>query len=159
MPPPINLNRPTQPLGPGPHPGFPFGPGAGGAGVGVGGGGPGGRGAPGGSGPHGDGGPGGGGAGPKEPGGDVAGVAGQKRPFADISNEQSALPQQPVLDMDHVLENESSKIDIKEDGFYAGPYKQERMLNFDVERQIEEAELKEELTVGDRTSNTGMCIW
>jgi hypothetical protein len=82
-----------------------------------------------------------------------AATSGHKRPFADISNEQSCLAPGAVL------ENESGKIDIKEDGFFAGPYKQERMLNFEVEKQIEEAEMKEELTVGDRTSNTGMCTW
>ena len=81
------------------------------------------------------------------------GGAGQKRPFADISNEQGYLVPGAAL------ENESGKIDIKEDGFFAGPYKQERMLTFQVEQQIEEAEMKEELTVGDRTSNTGMCVW
>jgi hypothetical protein len=79
--------------------------------------------------------------------------SGHKRPFADISNEQSGLAPGAVL------ENESGKIDVKEDGFFAGPYKQERMLKFEVEKQMEEAEMKEELTVGDRTSNTGMCHW
>ena len=81
------------------------------------------------------------------------GASGQKRHFVDISNEQGCLVPGNVLD------NDSGKIDIKEDGFFAGPYKQERMLTFEVEKQIEEAEMKEELTVGDRTSNTGMCLW
>ena len=58
-----------------------------------------------------------------------------------------------------LLENESSKIDIKEDGFYAGPYKQERNLIFDVEKYIEENEMKEELTVGDRTGKPQICPW
>ena len=58
-----------------------------------------------------------------------------------------------------MLENESSKIDIKEDGFYSGPYRQERKIIFDVEHFIEEEELKDEITVGDRIGAVQMCPW
>jgi hypothetical protein len=58
-----------------------------------------------------------------------------------------------------VLDNETGKIDIKDDGFFTGLYRQERMLAFDVEKHIEALEMKEELTVGDRTSKQPMCIW
>ena len=58
-----------------------------------------------------------------------------------------------------LLQNESAAIDIKEDHFFSGPYKQERKLVFDVESMIEEAEMKEELTVGDRTGKQNMCPW
>ncbi len=78
---------------------------------------------------------------------------GMKRPFGDISNDQ------PELIRGTLLENESSKIDIKEDGFYSGPYKQERMIVFDVEHFIEEEELKDDLTVGDRVGKPQMCPW
>ncbi len=79
--------------------------------------------------------------------------SGMKRPFGDISNDQ------PELVRGTLLENESSKIDIKEDGFYSGPYKQERMIVFDVEHFIEEEELKDDLTVGDRVGKPLMCPW
>ncbi len=79
--------------------------------------------------------------------------AGMKRPFGDLSNDQ------PELVRGMLLENESSKIDIKEDGFYSGPYRQERMIVFDVEHFIEEEELKDELTVGDRVGKPQMCPW
>jgi hypothetical protein len=79
--------------------------------------------------------------------------SGHKRSFADMHNQQGGLVR------DTVLENESGRIDIKEDGFFAGPYKQERMLTFEVEKQIEEAEMKEEPTVGDRTASADMCPW
>ena len=79
--------------------------------------------------------------------------AGMKRPFNDISNDQQDLVRGTLL------ENESSKIDIKEDGFYSGPYRQERMIVLDVERYIEEEELKDELTVGDRTGKALFCPW
>jgi hypothetical protein len=58
-----------------------------------------------------------------------------------------------------LLANESALIDIKEDHFFAGPYKQERKLVFEVESIIEEEEMKEELTVGDRTGKPHMCPW
>lgn len=58
-----------------------------------------------------------------------------------------------------ILDNESGKIDIKDDSFFTGPYRQERMLAFDVEKHIEQLEAKEELTVGDRTSKQPMCMW
>jgi hypothetical protein len=80
-------------------------------------------------------------------------ASGHKRPFADISSDQGALTPGTLL------ENESGKIDIKEDGFFAGPYKQERTLTFEVEKQIEEAEMKEELSAGDRTASADMCPW
>jgi hypothetical protein len=79
--------------------------------------------------------------------------SGMKRPFGDLSNDQ------PELIRGTLLENESSKIDIKEDGFYYGPYKQERMIVFDVEHFIEEEELKDDLTVGDRVGKPQMCPW
>ena len=80
-------------------------------------------------------------------------MSGQKRPLSDISNEQQEL----VLGT--LLANETAEIDIKEDFFFAGPYKQERKLLFDVECLIEEDEMKEELTVGDRTGKPHMCPW
>ena len=45
-----------------------------------------------------------------------SGGAGSKRPFGDITNE-------PEIVRGTLLENESSRIDIKEDGFYSGPYR------------------------------------
>jgi hypothetical protein len=42
--------------------------------------------------------------------------AGMKRPFGDITNE-------PEIERGTLLENESSRIDIKEDKFYDGPYR------------------------------------
>ena len=80
-------------------------------------------------------------------------LSGQKRPLSDISNEQ------PDLVPGTLLQNESAEIDIKEDYFFAGPYKQERKLVFEVEQIIEAAEMKEELTVGDRTGKPHMCTW
>ena len=58
-----------------------------------------------------------------------------------------------------VLRFPGGRLDIKEDGFFAGPYRQERMLNFELEQYIEEAEAKEDLTVGDRTGRPQMCPW
>lgn len=80
-------------------------------------------------------------------------LSGQKRPLSDISNDQ------PELVPGTLLQNESAQIDIKEDHFFAGPYKQERNLVFDVEPLIEEAEIKDTLTVGDRTGKPHMCPW
>ena len=80
-------------------------------------------------------------------------LSGSKRAFGDLSNNQ------PELVRGTLLENESSKIDIKEDGFYSGPYRQERKIIFDVEHFIEEEELKDEITVGDRIGAVQMCPW
>lgn len=159
MPPPEVMERMMRGMMGGMPPGMPMNPEAmmrmmrdgGGPPMGV-------PGGPGGMGPHGMGGGPGGGPGGRHHGGPPHGShdgphAGQKRPFQDISNEQKPL--EPGT----LLENESSKIDIKEDGFFSGPYKQERMLEFDVEKLIEEGEMKEELTVGDRTGKPQMCPW
>ena len=102
-------------------------------------------------GPGGNGGP--GGPGRNQADGSAEQLSGQKRPLSDISNEQQELVPGTLL------KNESAEIDIKEDYFFAGPYKQERKLLFDVEHIIEAAEMKEELTVGDRTGKPHMCTW
>ena len=90
---------------------------------------------------------------PDNPGANPDQLSGHKRPLSDISNEQQELLPGTLL------HNASAQIDIKEDHFFAGPYKQERKLVFDIEPIIEEAEMKEDLTVGDRTGKPHMCPW
>ncbi|KAJ1477985.1 hypothetical protein T484DRAFT_1819205 [Baffinella frigidus] len=80
---------------------------------------------------------------------------GGKRPLSDISNEAPPPPLVPGT----LLQNESALIDIKEDGFFSGPYRQERVLVFEIEQPIEELETKEDLTVGDRVGKPQMCPW